>query len=685
MSAIENGMFVGRRTLAHLAKVEPGRVDTALGKLGTAMWQVATDGEQVVPASVARDALADLLPRGGKASANRLLAPHLSANHESVSAVARANGTSTASVRGSLSNFSLTSVYVQRGSRIDPRVGTGELGTRQASKGVELVQAAAKPKVRELTSGSGAPSPVARTNGRPAAAAKTPAATRRGGSKAKALPAAPTAAAPVAAAPPKPSRAPKSASQEPAAQAGRRALLVRGGIGATVLGGAGMLGQRLLQRQGSEAAAGGADSSTSGGGGAAKTINADTDRVQRALTSLDEGSAEGKRTKIALRALAEADRALTIQPNGKLDDRVAEYMKATDGVTPDAERAWSGDFAAWVSKPLAPLGYGGKGGKTAADIAEWAENAGAFHKKADAKPQVGDLVALNTVADDQAIDTLAVVTSVDGDKFTVVQGAVNSSQEATRAQVRRVQYETGDESVVGFIDPTAAKAMDAPPEKPKKIDIPMPNIKITPDPPTSEKPADPAPAPPPAQPPAPAPPAPAPPAPSVRDKIVGALVGEWKKDVVEDAAPDEDLAGHIRGYRQAVLNPAFGGPNRGPEAWCADFASWVWRQAGTPFGAGGQGDASTNNIVRFAKANGMWKADDPQPGDMVLFDWGQARGKGMDEQVVDHVAIVEKTQPGFVTVIGGNQIRRDKREGVSEVTYALDDLNILGYVKPPGT
>jgi hypothetical protein len=172
----------------------------------------------------------------------------------------------------------------------------------------------------------------------------------------------------------------------------------------------------------------------------------------------------------------------------------------------------------------------------------------------------------------------------------------------------------------------------------------------------------------------------------VRDKIVEILRGELAKGVIENAGANEDVGGNIRAYRQAVTRPEFGGPNRGPEEWCADFASWVWKAAGTPFGAGGQGDANTRNIVAIGKETGNWKPDNPQPGDMVLFDWGQGRGAGMDAVVVDHVAIVESTADGFVTIIGGNQILDDGvTQGISRVTYARGDANILGYVKPAGT
>jgi hypothetical protein len=165
---------------------------------------------------------------------------------------------------------------------------------------------------------------------------------------------------------------------------------------------------------------------------------------------------------------------------------------------------------------------------------------------------------------------------------------------------------------------------------------------------------------------------------AVREKILAAARGELAKGVTEDAGPNEDAGGNIKKYRQAVDGPGWD-VNRGPEEWCADFASWVWKDAGAAFGPNGTGEASTGNMIKQAKDMGSWKPDDPQPGDMVLFDWGGGRGTGDDQGLVDHVAIVDRVENGKVYTIGGNQ-----SDALTAGEYALDAKEILGYVAPPG-
>jgi hypothetical protein len=78
------------------------------------------------------------------------------------------------------------------------------------------------------------------------------------------------------------------------------------------------------------------------------------------------------------------------------------------------------------------------------------------------------------------------------------------------------------------------------------------------------------------------------------------------------------------------------------EAWCADFATWVWRHAGVP--AIGRINW-VPSLVAWARQRGAWKPgynDEPRPGDLVIFS-------GL------HVGIVETVGPyGQITMIAGN-------------------------------
>ena len=72
------------------------------------------------------------------------------------------------------------------------------------------------------------------------------------------------------------------------------------------------------------------------------------------------------------------------------------------------------------------------------------------------------------------------------------------------------------------------------------------------------------------------------------------------------------------------------------EAWCADFVSWVYREAGHPFSGGVDGGWRLPGVAGlhgWLRANGIWHdrggGDAPRPGDVIVF---------RDD---DHVGIVE--------------------------------------------
>lgn len=93
-------------------------------------------------------------------------------------------------------------------------------------------------------------------------------------------------------------------------------------------------------------------------------------------------------------------------------------------------------------------------------------------------------------------------------------------------------------------------------------------------------------------------------------------------------------------YRTAV---AGAGPG---EPWCAQFASWVARQAGTPLGSQGQGFSSVADVWSWAQQTGRAIPNGPgvvpAPGDLIVFG---------DE----HVGIVTGVQPnGDIDTVEGN-------------------------------
>lgn len=106
---------------------------------------------------------------------------------------------------------------------------------------------------------------------------------------------------------------------------------------------------------------------------------------------------------------------------------------------------------------------------------------------------------------------------------------------------------------------------------------------------------------------------------------------------------------------------------RGQESYCADFVSWVLHQAG-----GSLNDPWCPSIMNKLAASGNWKGrNDPQPGDIVLFDWDH-------DGVSDHVGFVKQVNPnGTLTTLEGNT-GGPGGEGVWEKTRTWDFVQGFG-------
>lgn len=111
------------------------------------------------------------------------------------------------------------------------------------------------------------------------------------------------------------------------------------------------------------------------------------------------------------------------------------------------------------------------------------------------------------------------------------------------------------------------------------------------------------------------------------------------------------------------------------EAWCADFVSWVYREAGHPFSGGLDGGWRVPGVFGmhgWLKANGIWHdrgpGDTPQPGDIIVF---------RDD---DHVGIVEVLDGTTVRTIEGNTSNEVGRRSYSDYTT---NPEILGWGRMP--
>jgi len=107
-------------------------------------------------------------------------------------------------------------------------------------------------------------------------------------------------------------------------------------------------------------------------------------------------------------------------------------------------------------------------------------------------------------------------------------------------------------------------------------------------------------------------------------------------------------AGNSNKFSTAMGRPA--------EKWCADFVSYVSKQAG----AKTVNSAAAQGIEDQLKQQGRWKGrSNPQPGDAITFNWSGGSGRA------NHVGLVEsvfqKNGQTYVRTIEGNsadQVRR---------------------------
>lgn len=128
------------------------------------------------------------------------------------------------------------------------------------------------------------------------------------------------------------------------------------------------------------------------------------------------------------------------------------------------------------------------------------------------------------------------------------------------------------------------------------------------------------------------------------------------------------------------------------EEWCADFAAWVWQQAGVPFTyqlINGDINSSSASFYEWGVAHGTWHPYGsgyvPQPGDVAVY------GLDIGSLTAVHVAIVTSVSAGEA---GPNVVNGDgDRTGFSVVETGTDQVyadtqsrgaRISGYVSPTG-
>ncbi len=113
--------------------------------------------------------------------------------------------------------------------------------------------------------------------------------------------------------------------------------------------------------------------------------------------------------------------------------------------------------------------------------------------------------------------------------------------------------------------------------------------------------------------------------------------------------------------------------------WCACFVSWCANECGyidagvIPKFAGCTGGSN------WFKDRGQWQDGDyePRPGDLIFFDWDNKGSSGPQDDVPDHVGIVERVENGVVYTVEGNT-----SDSCRQRSYSVGHYEIWGYATP---
>lgn len=82
------------------------------------------------------------------------------------------------------------------------------------------------------------------------------------------------------------------------------------------------------------------------------------------------------------------------------------------------------------------------------------------------------------------------------------------------------------------------------------------------------------------------------------------------------------------------------------EEWCACFVSWCADQCGYIEAGIIPKFAGCVDGVSWFQSQGLWQGRDyePQPGDIIFYDWDNKGSSGPQDGQSDHVGIVEKVE-----------------------------------------
>lgn len=136
-----------------------------------------------------------------------------------------------------------------------------------------------------------------------------------------------------------------------------------------------------------------------------------------------------------------------------------------------------------------------------------------------------------------------------------------------------------------------------------------------------------------------------------------------RRDIITLAAREHQAQSPGTTYSQGAVEP-----------WCANFLSWIMREAGAPLTnphSGGWRIPGTYTLREYYESTGQFRPAgsdyQPQPGDAVLYRGSLFFG--------DHVNIVLVSTDGRLTTVGGNE-----NNAIRVTTHAVeDDPGFIGY------
>jgi hypothetical protein len=182
------------------------------------------------------------------------------------------------------------------------------------------------------------------------------------------------------------------------------------------------------------------------------------------------------------------------------------------------------------------------------------------------------------------------------------------------------------------------------------------------------------------------------------DHLVGSSVSPLRARIVAIARgqlgyrtdPPSTYCNRFSAYWYAGTDDC-GNENR-DEEWCADFAAWVWKQAGAEVAyklAPGYVNSDSASFYVWGIDHGTWHAVGsgytPQPGDVAVY------GLNLSSVTADHVAIVTSatSRPDAPDVINGDGDRTGFSVVEAGINQEYADVHghggrLSGYVSPRG-